>query len=165
MTGVMRGLGAINVDASDSYFNLSYDTSPLGEEPYAASSVFNFFPPNYTVPGAPTLAAPEFALENSATAGLRLSLAEQMVFNSISSLSVNLDAYGPLGIEASHTGNAVADSGNLVDDLATIFMHGQMPEQVRNAIVQHVATLTNIPQRVRVATYLVITSSLYKINH
>jgi hypothetical protein len=164
MTGVMRGLGAINVDPNDAYFNLSYDTSPLGQEPYAAPSVFNFFPPNYIVPGS-TLIAPEFALENSATVTLRLNLAEQMVFNRISSISVNLDAYGPLGIEASHTGNAVIDSGNLVDDLAKIFMHGQMPEQMRDAIVQHIATLTNIPQRVRVATYLVISSPLYKINH
>jgi uncharacterized protein (DUF1800 family) len=164
MTGVMRGLRAINVDPNDAYFNLSYDTSPLGEEPYAAPSVFNFFPPNYTLPGS-ALTAPEFALENSATVTLRLNLAEQMVFNSISSISVNLDAYGPLGIEASHTGNAVIDSGNLVDYLAKIFMHGQMPEQMRDAIVQHVATLTNIPQRVRVATYLVISSPLYKINH
>jgi len=28
-----------------------------------------------------------------------------------------------------------------------------------------VATLTNIPERVRVATYLVITSSYYKVEH
>jgi hypothetical protein len=44
-------------------------------------------------------------------------------------------------------------------------MHGQMPAQMQSAIVSHVATLTNIPERVRVATYLVITSSSYKVEH
>ena len=44
-------------------------------------------------------------------------------------------------------------------------MHGQMPAQMRTAIVNHVATITNIPERVRVATYLVITASQYKIEN
>jgi hypothetical protein len=66
---------------------------------------------------------------------------------------------------ASKTGNAATDSGNLVDALATIFMHGQMPTQMRTAIVNHVAALTDPARRVRVATYLVITSSLYKVEH
>jgi len=52
-----------------------------------------------------------------------------------------------------------------VTALGTIFMHGQMPAQMQTDIVSHVATLTNIPERVRVATYLVITASLYKIEH
>jgi hypothetical protein len=59
----------------------------------------------------------------------------------------------------------MADSGALVDALGTIFLHGQMPTQMRTAIVNHVSTLTSIPQRVRVATYLVITSSQYKVEH
>jgi hypothetical protein len=66
---------------------------------------------------------------------------------------------------ASQTGVALTDSGNLVDSLGIIFMHGQMPADVRTAIVNHVATLSNIPERVRVATYLVITASQYKIEH
>jgi hypothetical protein len=44
-------------------------------------------------------------------------------------------------------------------------MHGQMPAQMQADIVSHVATLPNIPERVRVATYLVITSSFYKVEH
>jgi hypothetical protein len=36
---------------------------------------------------------------------------------------------------------------------------------MRTAIVNHVATLTNIAERVRVATYLVITDTQYKIEH
>ena len=58
-----------------------------------------------------------------------------------------------------------ATPGNLVDSLSVIFMHGQMPTDMRTAIVNHITTLTDPAERVRVATYLVITSSQYKIEH
>jgi Protein of unknown function (DUF1800) len=172
MTNVMRGLGYVNKDAvagNDVVANASYNTvgnytSPLGEKPYTSGSVFNFFPPNYVIPGT-TLNAPEFGQENTASAVLRLTLANTLVYNGVSGFTVDLSATSPLGITASQTGNAMTDSGNLVDSLAVIFLHGQMPAQMRTAIVNHVATLTNIPERVRVATYLVITSSMYKVEH
>jgi uncharacterized protein (DUF1800 family) len=172
MTNVMRGLGFINKDAAagnDVVANASYNTvgnytSSLGERPYSSGSVFNFFPPNYVIPGT-TLNAPEFGQENTASAVLRLSLANSVVYNGISGFTVDLSKTSPLGITASATGNAMTDSGNLVDSLAVIFMHGQMPAQMRTDIVNHIATLTDPAQRVRVATYLVITSSFYKIEN
>jgi uncharacterized protein (DUF1800 family) len=172
MTNVMRGLGFVNKDAAagnDVVANASYNTvsnytSPLGEKPYTSGSVFNFFPPNYVIPGT-TMNAPEFGQENTASAVLRLSLANSLVYNGISGFTVDLSKTSALGITASATGNAMTDSGNLVDSLGVIFMHGQMPTQMRTDIVNHIATLTDPAQRVRVATYLVITSSFYKIEH
>jgi uncharacterized protein (DUF1800 family) len=172
MTNVMRGLGFVNNDAkagNDVIANASYNTvgnytSPLGEKPYTSGSVFNFFPPNYVIPGT-TLNAPEFGQENTASAVLRLTLANTLVYNGISGFTVDLSKTSALGITASATGNAMTDSGNLVDSLGVIFMHGQMPTQMRTDIVNHIATLTDPAQRVRVATYLVITSSFYKIEH
>ena len=172
MTNVMRGLGFVNNDAkagNDVIANASYNTvgnytSPLGERPYTSGSVFNFFPPSYVIPGT-TLNAPEFGQENTASAVLRLTLANTLVYNGISGFTVDLSKTSALGITASATGNAMTDSGNLVDSLGVIFMHGQMPAQMRTAIVNHIATLTDPAQRVRVATYLVITSSFYKIEH
>jgi uncharacterized protein (DUF1800 family) len=172
MTNAMRGLGFVNKDAAagnDVIANASYNTvgnytSPLGEKPYSSGSVFNFFPPNYVIPGT-TMNAPEFAQENTASAVLRLTLANTLVYNGVSGFTVDLSKTSGLGITASKTGVAATDAGNLVDSLAVIFMHGQMPAQMRTAIVNHVATLTDPAQRVRVATYLVITSSFYKIEH
>jgi uncharacterized protein (DUF1800 family) len=176
MTNVMRGLGYVNNDAkagNDVIANASYNsvgnyTSPLGEKPYTSGSVFNFFPPNYVIPGT-TLNAPEFGQENTASAVLRLTLANYLVGftagNGVTGFTVDLSKTSALGIAASATGNAMTDSGNLVDSLGVIFMHGQMPTQMRTAIVNHVATLTDPAQRVRVAAYLVITSSLYKVEH
>jgi uncharacterized protein (DUF1800 family) len=168
-TNVIRGLGFTFVGAgtgtgAEYYSTLSNYSSPLGEKPYTSGSVFNFFPPNYVIPGT-AFNAPEFAQENTASAILRLTLADDLVNNKISDFTVNLSATSPLGIIASNTGNAKTDSTNLVSALGVIFMHGQMPTEMQTDIVNQVSTLTNIPERVRVATYLTITSSLYKIEH
>ena len=164
LTGVMRGLGYYNTDATGYYGTLSNYSGALGQAPYASPSVFNFFPPDYVIPGT-TVNAPEFGEENTASAILRLTQANQLVYGQISGFKVDLSATSALGIMASKTGNAMTDSGNLVDALGTIFMHAQMPSNMRVAIVSHVATLTDPSQRVRVAAYLVITSTQYKILH
>ena len=169
MTNVMRGLGYTFVGAgagtgAEYYYTPGNYTSALSEKPYTSGAVFNFFPPNYVIPGT-TTNAPEFGIENTAAAILRLTLADNLVYNRISDFSVDLSATSALGLTASATGNATTDSTSLVNALSNIFMHGQMPAQMQTDIVNHVATLTNIPERVRVATYLVITSSFYKVEH
>ncbi len=165
LTNMIRGLGFTNNDATagnDVVANASYNslgnfTSTLSQKPYASGSVFNFFPPGYVIPGT-TTNAPEFSLENTASAVLRLSLANTVVFNRITGFTVDLSAKSSWGVLA-------ANPGNLVDALAMLFMHGQMSTQMRTAIVNHITTFTDPAQRVRVATYLVITSSQYKILH
>jgi uncharacterized protein (DUF1800 family) len=163
-TNVLRGLGFSSTSSIGDYSTLAPYVSPLGELPYASSSVFNFFPPNYIIPDT-TINAPEFSQENTGSAILRLTLADNIVNNKLAYYKIDLSATSALGITASKTGVAATDAGNLVDSLGIIFMHGQMPAQMRTAIVNHVATLTNIPERVRVGTYLVITSSQYKIEN
>ena len=79
-------------------------------------------------------------------------------YNQISGFSVNLSATSPLGLIAS-------SPQNLVNELSTMFMHGQMPSNMQTEIVSHISTLTDMGERVLVAVYLVITSSQYKIEH
>jgi uncharacterized protein (DUF1800 family) len=157
LTDVLRGLGATNTDPTGYYGTLSNYSAPLSQKPYAAGSVFNFFPPDYVIPGQ-TGTAPEFSLENSASAVLRLTLANTIVYNRVSGFNVDLTATGKLGTLA-------AQPGSLVDYLNNLFLHGQMPASMRSVIVNHISTLSDPAERARVATYLVITSSLYKIEH
>jgi uncharacterized protein (DUF1800 family) len=169
ITNMIRGLGFTFTGGGtgtgpEYYYDLSNYSTLLSQKPYTSGSVFNFFPPNYVIPGT-TTNAPEFSIENTASATLRLTIADDVVNNKISAFSVDLSATSALGIMASKTGNATTDSTNLVVALGNMFMHGQMPAQMQTDIVTHVATLTNIPERVRVATYLVITASQYKIEH
>jgi len=157
MTNFLRAVGFTNTDANGSYFSLSNYSNNLTERPYRSGSVFNFFPPSYVIPQS-TLNAPEFDLENTATAILRLSLADSLVNNKISGFTINLSASSSLGQIAA------ANPGNMVDTLGVMFMHGQMPANMRSQILSTINGL-GTAQQVRVATYLVISSSQYKVIH
>ncbi len=158
LTAIMRGLGYTNTDPNQSYASLSTYSNQLSEIPYRSPSVFNFFPPSYVIPGT-TLNAPEFGLENTASANLRLSLADSLVANKISGFKVDLSATGALGQIAA------SSPANLVDTLGTVFMHGQMPDEMRSTILSQVQGLSDPAQRVRVAVYLVITAPQYLVIH
>jgi len=157
LSASIRSLGFVNTDPNSSYASLSNYSAKLGETPYASGSVFNFFPPDYIIPGT-TFNAPEFGLENTSSSTLQLSLANSIVENQISGFKVDLSATSPLGLLA-------ANPGNLVDQLSTMLMHGQMPTQMRTDLINEITPITDLGQRARVATYLVLTSSLYKIEH
>jgi uncharacterized protein (DUF1800 family) len=157
VANLIRGLGFVNTDPNGYWGNLSNYSGNLSEKPYGSGSVFNFFPPSYVIPDS-QINAPEFGLENTASAILRLTLANSVVYNQISSFSVNLSATGPMGVMA-------ANPTSLVNYLGQVFMHGQMPANMQSAIVNHISTLTDMGERARVATYLVITSSQYKIEN
>jgi uncharacterized protein (DUF1800 family) len=163
-TGILRALQFTNVNPQGRYDIATSYTAPLGETPYGAASVFNFFPPSYVIPGT-AINAPEFAQENTAAAMLRLNLADSIVRNHLTSFSIDMGQTSVLGQIASATGNAGVDSANLVNALDILFTHAQMPAAMKAAIVAHAAQLSVIGQRVRVATWLVISSNFYQIEH
>jgi uncharacterized protein (DUF1800 family) len=157
LTAMMRGLDFQNTDANSSYESLSNYSNNLSERPYRANSVFNFFPPDYVIPATP-LNAPEFGIENTATATLRMSLADSIVNNKIASFSVDLSNTSTLGTIA-------ANPATLVNTLNALLMHSQMPTNMQTEIINAITPLTSNAQRVRVAVYLIVTSSQYKIIH
>ncbi len=161
-TGILRALQFTNVDPQGRYDGASNYTAPLGEVPYAAASVFNFFPPSYVIPGS-AINAPEFAQENTAAATLRMTLADSIVRNHLTSFSIDMSPTSFLGQIASATGNPATDSANLVTALNILFTHAQMAPTMQSAIAANAALLPDIGQRVRVSTWLVISSNFYKI--
>jgi uncharacterized protein (DUF1800 family) len=163
-TGILRALQFTNVSPQGSYFIASSYTAPLGQTPYAAGSVFNFFPPSHVIPGT-AINAPEFAQENTASAIARLNLADSIVRNHLTSFNIDMSPTSFLGRIASATGNPATDSANLVNTLNILFVHDQMPAAMMSAIVANAALLTDIGQRVRVSTWLVISSNYYQIEH
>jgi uncharacterized protein (DUF1800 family) len=163
-TGILRGLQYTNVNPQGTYFAATNYTAPLGQTPYGAASVFNFFPPGYIIP-ATTINAPEFAQENTASALARLTLADQVVRNHLTTFNIDMTPTSFLGQIASATGNPATDSANLVNTLNILFTHDQMPAAMMSAIVSNAALLTDIGQRVRVSTWLVISSNFYLIEH
>ncbi len=161
LTSAMRALGytGTNTDPTNlwAYASLSNDTSPLGEQPMRSPSVFNFYPPGYVIP-ATTLNAPEFSLENTASVNLRLTLANALSQGKLSGFSTDLSKTSALGVMA-------ANPGTLTDTLGALFLHGQMPANMRTVIVNAITPLSDNGQRVRVAVYLILSSSQYKVMH
>ncbi|HZD45767.1 MAG TPA: DUF1800 family protein, partial [Acidobacteriaceae bacterium] len=162
MVNVARGLNAAVANPNNAYPLINVANGQLvsiGEPPFGAPSVFNFFPPDYMIPQT-TTNAPEFALEDTGSIIPRLNAVDYLMHNSTSGLAVDFSATGQLGGRAS-------DPGGLVDYLGMIFMHSQMPTDMRTAIIDNISTIpaTNPSARASVAAYLVLTSPQYKVMH
>ena len=158
---VLRGLSAVPKPAVtdvSAYTSVSSVASSQGEMVFQSPTVFNFFPTDWTVQGT-GMSGPEFALETSATIMQKLTLANSVVDNEVGKLMVDLSATSPLGVLAS------TSNGALLDELNKLFLHGQMSSAMRSTISSTLAGVTDPAQRVRMAVYLVITSTQYKVIH
>jgi uncharacterized protein (DUF1800 family) len=158
---ILRGLQATSQQPSElyPYTNIaSGGMAALGEEPFDQASVFNYFPPSYVIPGT-TINAPEFDLENTGTVIPRLSFVNGVEHSGGGyNFNVDLSATGTLGTLS-------ATPSALVDYLGMVFMHSQMPTDMRTLIINEVTSIpaTNVLERCSMAIYLVTTSSQYKI--
>jgi uncharacterized protein (DUF1800 family) len=159
LTGAMRALGYVNVDSNNFYQYLSNYSGAMGEWPYQSPAVFNFFPPSYVIPGT-ALNAPEFGLENTASVTVRLTQADQLVNNRIMGFNVDLSATSPLGQIA-----VLQGPSGLVNALNALFLYNTMDANTVAAITNEISSVANPAQQVRLAAYLVLTSSEYKILH
>ena len=157
-SALLRGVGFVNADPDGYIFLLSNYTENMGERPYFSPSVFNFFPPNYVIPGTDDL-APEFGLENTGSIGVTRTSADHIVNDSSDTgITMDLSATSPLVVDA-------ADPTTLVSELSRVFMHGRMPDDMRTAIINEITPITGARQRARIAVYLTVTSGAYKIEH
>jgi uncharacterized protein (DUF1800 family) len=148
---------------SDGY--VSPIISLMGQNTFYSPTVFNYYPPDYIVPG-PGLNGPEFAIMTTGTAIARANFMNTMVFSRINGGSTN----APLGTSINLTemqALAAADttSNSLLDTLNTRMMHGTMTAQNKATILTAVNALpaTDTLGRARTAIYLVATSSQYQV--
>ncbi|MEP7036875.1 MAG: DUF1800 family protein, partial [Acidobacteriota bacterium] len=147
---------------SDGYVNQII--SPMGQNMFKSPTVFNYYSPEYIIPGT-ALNGPEFGILTTGTAIARANFMNTMVFG-----QVNVSTNAPMGtsIDLSEMqALAAADTtGNrLVDALNTKLMHGTMSAQMKSTIltaVQAVAN-TNTLLRAQTAIYLTASSSQYQV--
>jgi uncharacterized protein (DUF1800 family) len=158
---LLRGLNAPSSSATSYPFVpfMAQAVGSVGEAPFSQTSVFNFFPPSYVIPQT-TINAPEFSLENTGSVIPRMSLADKIIHNEASGPMIDLSAASVIGQQASNP-------AGLVDYLGMVFMHSQMPSDMRSALISTISAIpsSNLPSRVEVAVYLVVSSSEYKIMH
>ncbi len=165
-TNLMRQFKVQSADGlaqSDGYVNPL--TASMAQNVFYSPTVFNFYSPDYIVPG-PGLNGPEFAILTTGTAISRANFVNTMVFNRVNvsvpvvpnGTSINLTEMQALAA-------ADATSNQLLDALNTKMMHGTMTAQNRSTILTAVNAVasTDPLTRVRTAIYLVATSSQYQV--
>jgi uncharacterized protein (DUF1800 family) len=148
---------------SDGYINPQ--VSNMGQNTFYSPTVFNFYSPDYVVPG-PGLNGPEFNILTTGTAITRTNFVNTMVYGQINVSAPN----APLGTSinlAEMQALAAADttSNRLLDALNTKMMHGTMTAQNKATIMTAVQALpsTDPLGRARAAIYLIATSSQYQV--
>lgn len=142
----------------------SYSTQ-LGQNPFYSPTVFNYFSPDYNVPGT-TILAPEFELLNTGTAVKRTNFLHVFIFEGVTANST--DSLRGTSLDYSEYVPVAANdpSGEqLVNYLNERMMHGAMVQEQREAILSAVAAVhaSNPLQRVKTAVYLIAVSSQYQI--
>jgi len=128
-------------------------------------TVFNYYPPNFIVPGT-TLLAHEFGIFTTSTAIGRANVGNSIVYGQINASPPNTPNGTKINF-ADLQAIAAADptSNQLLDHLNTRMMHGAMSAQMKSTIMTAVNTVSAADTlgRVRAAVYLIFTSSQYQV--
>jgi hypothetical protein len=176
------------VAIQQSTWNLGYtdtgSTYSLTQSPLRSPTVFNFFFPNYEFPGALAsagLTTPEFQLTSDTSVALAMNFLESGVLNNagntngLSSFTAGGGAIvldlGPW-MTTNFTANATVP--NLVSNLNTTLLAGQLSVGAQTNIVNYVTNLTNFPfstppttsqmrDRVRAVVHLIMCSPDFTI--
>jgi hypothetical protein len=154
VANVLRAFGA----TTDGAQPVNYATN-MGQAPMRSGSVFNFFPPNYVIPGT-TMLGPEFDLQTTATALVRINFVNSFAFGSLGAgTTVSFATYA----------NMASNPGAMVDALNALLLHGTMSATDRAdilAAVNAVPTGTNqATLQAETAIYLIASSSQYQVMH
>lgn len=148
----------------------------MAQVPFQAPTVFNYYPPDYGIPGT-TLLGPEFAIMTTGTAVARATFINRMTFVT----NPTNDTYSTAPIPVSGVdcpsgtsfdfsdlvtlSQADATGGRLVDELNRRMLNGNMSPQMRSTILTGVTAYptTSPNSRVRQAVYLIATSSQFQV--
>jgi hypothetical protein len=140
-------------------------SAALLQNPFAAPTVFNYYPPDYVIPGT-ALNGPEFGIMTTGTAVGRANFANTMVYGQINVSMPNIPSGTRLDLAEMQALAAADTTGNqLLDALNWRLMHGRMSAEMRSRILTAVLAepAGNTLQRARAAIYLVATSSQFQI--
>ncbi len=135
----------------------------MSEAPLDSPSVFNFFPPDYNIPGT-SLLGPEFDLETTATTLVRANFVNSFVYGSIG------DGYHGEFHDVRESGRESECTGQLLDSLNALLLHGTMSSRRARQHSRggecrsggHEPESCSAPQA---AIYLILSSSQYQVEH
>ena len=167
LTHLWRAFGGVSKLGRYDYAAPEVD---LAEAPLRSPSVFNFFRPRYQPTGALAragLVAPEFQItnENSITAVSNTLSYFAGIYRDSTGGSFDFYPDTEVGVDYRAWEARAADAAGLVADLDLVFMAGQMPAAMRDALVGY---LGHVPaeergERIKDAVSLVLGSPQYAV--
>jgi hypothetical protein len=140
-------------------------SSGLLQNVFNAPTVFNYYPPDYVVPGT-GINGPEFGIMTTGTSVGRANVWNTMVYGQINVSLPNTPSGTRLDLAEMQALAAADPTGNqLVDALNWRLMHGRMSPEMKSRILTAVLAepAANTLNRARAAIYLVTTSSQFQI--
>ena len=145
----------------------------LGQHVFMPPSVFNFFPPDYHVPGAALdLVGPAFGIHNAATAINRMQFLNCMIHWNPCGEGTRVDLSGWVrdylaqGAPGQVQNPASPADGALVDTLSKLAYGRSLPADERAAITDAMNVPWAMPEsRVKTAFFLIFASPRYQIVH
>lgn len=149
-------------EATNDGIGANSQSASMGQRVFNSPSVFNFYAPNYRLPGS-ELYAPEFAIQSSNTTLNRANFINTMCYSRINP-STDAGATGT-SINFSSWESLAANPAQLVAELDRLMLHNTMPVRMRDLIIQHLNVIpaTQLQNRVKAAVYLVASSPQYAI--
>ncbi len=179
LTSMWRAFSASAANGQVDDLITSNAIADFGEDSLESPTVFNFFTPSYQRAGplaTAGLVAPEFQITNENTIVLTANDLETQAYKFVDSngnAEVGVDNVGGGGKPGPtdmvlHTAAwepYAADAGTLVDQLALVFMPGQMPATMRTTLVNYVNIIpaTSPANRVIEAFSLMMNSPQYSV--
>jgi uncharacterized protein (DUF1800 family) len=172
-TNLLRTFNVRSADGlsqSDGFLAGRGDFNAMAQVPFFSPTVFNFYPPDYVIPGT-SMPGPEFAILTTGTAIQRTNFVNRFAFTVAAVPGGTTDA--PFGTSLDFSDlqalAATDTTGNLLmDELNRRMLHNTLSTQMRNTILTAVTaipatTSANFLLRAQTAVYLVATSSQYQV--
>jgi uncharacterized protein (DUF1800 family) len=156
-------LRAFNATSPSGKYSVRNAYANLAEEAMHSPTVFNFFGPDYSAPGAIAAAglkSPEFEITTDTTV---ISITNYLRTAINTGLGLSTDRI-TLSLAAEQT--RAADPAGLVDHLNSVLMAGGMSTSMRNIMINAVTQIpsNNPVERVRTAIYLVVNSPEFVVD-
>jgi uncharacterized protein (DUF1800 family) len=160
LTNLLR---AFNAASPDGKFSVRNANGNLGQEAMHSPTVFNFFSPDYSAPGAIAeagLKSPEFEITNETSVVTVANYFRTAIYGALgpSTARITLNLSNEIAL--------AANPAQLVDHLNTLLLAGNMSPEMQTILINAVTQIpsNNPTERARTAIYLVINSPEFTVD-
>jgi uncharacterized protein (DUF1800 family) len=141
----------------------------LRQHVFRPPSVFNFYPPDYPIPGS-TLVGPSFGIHNANSALERLNFLTYLIYWGGSTPVAGVPGAFGTTVNTQPFETDAADTAKLVDRLSVLATGAALPATTRSSVIQAVEAFTQAnngdtwrSERVKQAAYLVFATPAFQV--